>query len=224
MAKKKLIRFEELNGFSHVIQPGEEYPLNDHTLKGNWSEKHFLNQHNIVLEVGCGKGEYTIALAKSNISTNYIGVDIKGDRIWRGASEALAGNLHNVAFLRIQAQRLPYFFAPNEVSEIWLTFPDPQLQKPKERKRLTSPYFLEIYRKVLCSDGLIHLKTDNLQLFDFTLDVVKSKGHVLHYCTYDLHGQADPATSFLRQHRTYYENMYLNLGVSIKYLRFSLKQ
>jgi len=223
LAKKKLIRFEELNGFSHVIQPCEKYSLNDHALKGNWSEKHFLNQHNIVLEVGCGKGEYTIALAKSNISTNYIGIDIKGDRIWRGATEALAGNLSNVAFLRVQAQQLPSFFAPNEVSEIWLTFPDPQLQKPKERKRLTSPNILETYRKVLCKEGLIHLKTDNLQLFDYTLDVVNSHGHVLHYCTYDLHGQADPATAFLRQHLTYYENMYLKKGVSIKYLRFSLR-
>ena len=220
MAKKKLLRFAELNSFPNVIQPGDKYPVHDHALKGNWSRQYFHNSHKVVLEVGCGKGEYTLAQAKDNVAANFIGIDIKGDRIWRGAHDAINQNLHNAAFLRTQAQLLNYYFAPAEVSEIWLTFPDPQQQKSRERIRLTSPDFLAIYRNVLKPQGVVHLKTDHDMLFAYTLDLVKKNGHTVNFQTKDLYNEQHTPNGLLTECKTHYENIYINKGVPIKYLQF----
>jgi len=218
--KKKLIRFEQISSFPNVVQPDEHYPISDHPLKGKWSEMHFGNSHNLILEIGCGKGEYTLAMAGKNPHINHIGIDIKGDRIWRGAHDAINQNLHNAAFLRIQAQLLNYYFAPGEVSEIWLTFPDPQQQKSRERIRLTSPYFLVIYRNVLKPQGVVHLKTDHDMLFAYTLDLVKKNGHTVNFQTKNLYNEQQTPNGLLTECKTHYENIYINKGVPIKYLQF----
>jgi len=223
VAKKKLIRFEEINSFPNVIQPSNQYPLEDHPIKGNWGKLHFRNnKDNLILEIGCGKGEYTLALAQAFTSANYIGIDIKGDRIWCGATEALSKKNTNVAFLRIQAQRLTYYFAPNEVSEIWLTFPDPHHQKSRERMRLTSPEFFNRYQKILKPQGIIHLKTDHQQLFQYTLNALYENKHTIHFCTDDLYNNNESHANFLTENKTYYESMFSRKGFTIKYVKFSL--
>lgn len=224
MGKKKLKRFSEINYFSNVIQPGDRYPVEDHPLKGNWSKGFFGNNSPLVLEIGCGKGEYTLALARKFPEINFIGLDIKGDRIWKGAAQALAGTLNNAAFLRTQAERICFFFDRNEISGIWLTFPDPQPQKPRERKRLTSPEFLHRYSKVLVAGSPIHLKTDNTMLFEYTLEVIRESKHHLQFVTTDLYREDNPETSFLKENQTHYESQYLAAGIPIKYLCFVLHE
>lgn len=219
VAKKKLGRFEELKTYAHVIQPSfkEVFRKNFH-LKSNWNSKFFHNSNPIVLELGCGKGEYTVGLARYYPQNNFIGVDIKGARIWKGASEAFKEKLKNAAFLRTRIEIIESFFGPNEVSEIWITFPDPQLIKPK--KRLTSPQFLNQYRNFLVPDGLIHLKTDNVELYEYTLDTLKHNGCEILFNTRDLYSYSLP-DNFLPI-KTYYENQFLKQSKPITYIRFKL--
>ena len=165
MGQKKLERFAEIKTFENVL----EYPEN---MQGKWSD-FFKNNHPLVLELACGKGEYTLGLSKLYPQKNFIGVDIKGNRIWRGAKTALKEGLNNTAFLRTQIERITEYFSKDEVSEIWLTFPDPHLPKAKWKKRLTSPRFLRLYQQILRKDGLIHLKTDSPVLYHFTKTVIK---------------------------------------------------
>jgi tRNA (guanine-N7-)-methyltransferase len=221
LAKKKLARWAELNSFSHVIQPAfEDVFRKDHELKGKWHEEWFKNPNPIVLELGCGKGEYTVNLASKYPDKNFIGVDIKGHRMWRGAKEAKEKNLPNAAFLRTRIEFIRSFFAAGEVDEIWITFPDPQLKQSRESKRLPGAYFLNLYRSFLKDNGIVHLKTDCRALYDYTLSIVKSNNLEIITSTVDLHNEM-PGNEMLAI-RTFYEDMFLKENVPITYLSFRL--
>ncbi len=214
MGKGKLAKFAEMAQNPLVVEcpmaavMQEEFPL-----RGRWHEDFFHNDNPIVLELGCGRGEYTIGLGKQMPDKNYIGVDIKGARMWTGAKEALQMGMKNVGFLRTNIEFIQRFFAPGEVSEIWLTFSDPQMKKVT--KRLTSTYFLERYRQFLCDGGLIHLKTDSNFLFTYTEELLKANGIEPEVTT------RDQAPSSIQ---TYYESMWRARGIGIKYLCFRLRQ
>ena len=221
MTKKKLAQWAELQSFSHVIQPNfEDIFGKDHELKGLWHKEWFHNENPIVLELGCGKGEYTVGLAEKFPEKNFIGIDIKGARMWRGAKTASEKNLPNVAFLRTRIEFITSFFGTEEVDEIWITFPDPQFKRKKEKKRLPGPAFLNIYRTFLKQNGIIHLKTDCRDLFEYTLSIVKSNNLEILTSTTDLHNDmpGNPMLSI----RTFYEEMFLKEGIPITYLAFRL--
>ena len=191
-------------------------------LKGHWREQFFKNDNPIVLELGCGRGEYAVGLARRYPDRNFIGVDIKGSRMWSGATESLREGLKNVAFLRTNIEIIDRFFAPDEVQEIWLTFSDPQMKKAT--KRLTSTYFLERYRRFVIDGGIIHLKTDSNFLFTYTKYVVEENHLPVEVCTEDLYGRPTPegGSALDLSIRTYYEQQWLDRGLTIKYLRFRL--
>jgi tRNA (guanine-N7-)-methyltransferase len=219
MGKKKLQRFAEMETFTNVIQPSfKEIFHKDFITRGKWKEQQFGNTNPIVLELGCGKGEYTTGLARRVPEKNFIGVDIKGSRMWRGARTALKENLTNVRFLRTHIELVNSFFGPDEVDEIWITFPDPQLKK--KRKRLTSPRFLMNYSRFLRNKGLIHLKTDNDILYGYTLELAKINGFPIRVQTSDLYhsGLSDEILEI----KTFYEQQFLARGMSINYLCFEL--
>lgn len=217
MGKNKLERFRINTLRENVIQPGK---LLYETIKGCWNELYFKNDHAIVLELACGRGEYTTGLAALFPDKNFIGVDIKGARIWKGSTVAEEKQLTNVAFLRTRILELENFFGDNEVSEIWITFPDPQLGKKNIKKRLTHPRFLDLYRRRMVSMGAVHLKTDNQALFDYTLEVLAEQHIIPEIVTDDLY-QSD----YLHLHhgiQTKYECHFLSSGSTIKYIRFRL--
>lgn len=218
MPKRKLQRFEELKEFERTFQ--FPYPLvhTDHGLRGHWNEKVFGNQHPLVLELGCGRGEYTVSLARHFPEMNFVGVDIKGARIWRGAKTITEENIRNAAFLRVQVEWLPEFFNEGEVKEIWVTFPDPQPQLSRENRRLTNPRFLAMYRMLTVSGGLFHLKTDNRPLFDYTLEMLAKEQGILKICTYDLY--RDTPENFKLDIQTTYEQKFILEGLNINYLCF----
>jgi len=219
MAKKKLERFAELESFKNVIQPAfNEVFGKDHPLRGNWRKDIFGNDNSIILELGCGKGEYTTGLARRFPGKNFIGIDIKGSRIWRGAKTALNDGLKNVVFLRTHIEQILSFFGPGEIDEIWLTFPDPQLKK--KRKRLTSSRFLNAYGQFLKKGGLIHLKTDNTVLHQYTLDLARHNGLPVRINTRDLYHSG--LESDLTGIQTFYERGFLDRGLKIAYLSFEL--
>jgi tRNA (guanine-N7-)-methyltransferase len=214
VGKDKLKRFAEVSTFGNVLQLDAGKPL-----KGNWGKSFFKNNNPVVLELACGKGEYTVNLATLFPQKNFIGIDYKGNRIWRGAKTALEEGVPNVGFLRIQIETLPDYFGPGEVDEIWITFPDPQPQLSREKKRLTSPRFLEKYRELLKPGGFINLKTDNDGLHAYTAEKISEAGLKLHIKTEDLYhsGFADEVLSI----KTYYEKKYLKENKTINYLKFS---
>ena len=219
MSKGKLAKFADMAAFPHVF----EYPFSvvDHVpfeMKGKWNECFFKNNHPIVLELGCGRGEYTVGLGRLFPEKNFIGVDIKGARMWSGAKESAEAGMSNVAFLRTNIEIIDRFFDPGEVSEIWLTFSDPQMKKAT--KRLTSTYFMERYRRFLVDNGLIHLKTDSNFMFTYTRYMVEHNHLPVEILNDDLYhsGMADDILSI----RTYYEQQWLDRGLNIKYLRFRL--
>jgi len=214
MAHKKLIRFAELKTFPNVLQ----FPEN---MAGNWN-KHFNNSNPIVLELACGKGEYALGLARLNPTINTIGVDIKGNRLWVGAKKALAENLNNVAFLRVQIEQLSQFFAPNEVEEIWITFPDPQLRYSRAKKRLTHPRFLRIYKQILKPGGKIHLKTDSPNLYRFTKEVLNMYQCITHTDVDDLYQWQERSEEL--KIKTYYESLDIAQSNRVHYLCFSLPE
>lgn len=212
MSKKKRIHLAELETFPNVFQLQKE-------LKGRWNEIVFKNKNPITLELACGKGEYTIALAKKFPERNFIGVDIKGARIWRGAKTALEEHILNVAFLRTYIDHITEFFEEDEVSEIWITFPDPYPENSKARKRLTSEMFLPRYRQILKPGACIHLKTDDLPLYEFTLEMLsKNKCRILFH-TNNLYTSSLPDE--ILSVKTFYEKQHLANGRTIKYIRFS---
>jgi tRNA (guanine-N7-)-methyltransferase len=214
MAQKKLIRFAELETFSNVLQ----YPV---AMAGTWDE--FFENHNpLVLELACGKGEYTLALAQMYPNKNFIGIDLKGNRLWVGAKKAIQHNLKNVAFLRIQIDGITGFFGTEEVDEIWITFPDPQLRVSKSKKRLTHPKFLRLYYEVLKPGGKIHLKTDSPDLYRFTKKVIDMYGCTLHRDFDDVY--AEPGIPKELQIRTYYESLDIAGSKKVHYLCFSLPE
>ena len=219
MPKRKLQRFAEMKTFTNVLQPDYSDVLcKQHALKGKWRDTYFKNDHPLILELGCGKGEYTVGLAQHYTEKNFIGVDIKGARIWKGARKALVEEMHNVAFLRTHIELINSFFSTSEADEIWLTFPDPQPKK--ERKRLTSPRFLRSYQQFLKNNGRIHLKTDNSRLYQYTLNVASFNECNIIYHTEDLYhsGMQDD----ILQIKTFYEQQFLRQGMKIHYLCFEL--
>jgi len=219
MSKKKLQRFADMETFSNVIQPDFNSVFeNDFHLKGHWKNMQFGNDHPLVLELGCGKGEYTVELAKRFPRKNFIGIDIKGSRMWRGARTAIEQNLMNVRFLRTHIEIINSFFDRNEVDEIWITFPDPQIKK--RRKRLTSPRFLMNYSRFLKNNGVVHLKTDNDTLFRYTLELAKINSFIIKCQTQDLY-QSDLKDEIL-EIKTFYERQFLDQGMRINYLCFEL--
>lgn len=223
MGKGKLAKFAEMETFKNVFQ----YPFSvisdvPFDMKGHWREQYFHNDNPIVLELGCGRGEYTVGLARLFPNVNFIGVDIKGARMWTGAKAALAEGLSNVAFLRTSIEIIDRFFGPDEVQEIWLTFSDPQMKNP--RKRLTSTFFMERYRHFLTDGGLVHLKTDSNFLFTYTRYMVEHNQLPVDFITEDLYHDT-PATlagSPLLTIQTYYEGMWMERGLNIRYMRFHL--
>lgn len=221
-SKNKLKRFAENETFDNLFQLNyEQLYQEDFYLKGKWNSDFFKNDHPIVLELGCGKGEYTIDLAQQKPDFNFIGVDIKGARLWRGLKTAHEKNMKNVAFLRTRIELINYFFAENEVSEIWITFPDPQPRNSREKKRLTSPIFLERYRLFLKKDGIIHLKTDSDLLYNYTMESLEENSNPVQYSTDDLYATNEELE--VKQIRTFYEKIWLDQGLKIKYIRFGLK-
>jgi tRNA (guanine-N7-)-methyltransferase len=214
MGKDKLRRFAEIETFANVYQLDA-----GKALKGNWSNMHFKNEAPLVLELACGKGEYTVNLAQLFPHNNFIGIDYKGNRIWRGAKTAMEEGIDNVAFLRIQIEHILDYFDTAEVSEIWITFPDPQPQISREKKRLTAPRFLEKYKVILQESAPINLKTDNDDFYAFTLDTIDQLGLKLHVRTEDLY-RSDLVDEVLSI-KTYYEKKYLTHNKNINYVRFS---
>lgn len=223
MGKNKLIKWAEMETFKNVIQPGPEMNFGkDHPFKGNWKKGVFQNENPLIIELGCGKGEYTTGLASIFPENNYIGIDIKGARMWRGAKTANEKKLPNVAFIRTRIEFINSFFAEDEADEIWLTFPDPQLGKQNSNKRLTCPWFLNKYRKFLKNNGIIHLKTDNSYLFNYTKSLVKNNNLEIITAVSNLHSQ-EPKDEILLI-RTHYEDMFLKEGLKISYLSFRLNK
>ena len=230
MGKGKLAKFADMASYENVFQ--YPYSVVEHVpfgMQGHWREQYFHNQNPIVLELGCGKGEYTVELAKLYPDVNFIGVDIKGARMWTGATQALKEGLKNVAFLRTNIEIIERFFAEDEVQEIWLTFSDPQMKNP--RKRLTSTYFMERYRKFLVDGGIIHLKTDSNFLFTYTTYMVERNHLPLLIRTEDLYhleipkqdlGSPSQISPELLTIQTYYESMWIARGLNIKYMKWLL--
>jgi tRNA (guanine-N7-)-methyltransferase len=221
LGKGKLSRFRELERLDRVFQPPfEEVFGRDFRLKGKWKQEVFGNDRPLVLELGCGKGEYTVGLARRDPGRNYMGLDIKGARIWKGARQANDENLPNVAFLRTRIELITAFFARDEVDEIWITFPDPQEKRRRQKKRLTGALFLNRYRRFLRANGLVHLKTDNRVLYNFTLELIRFNGLPVERHTEDLYstGWQDEAVAI----QTFYESRFLTEGSKICYIRFRL--
>ena len=222
MSKGKLAKFADMETYENVFQ----YPYSvvsdvPFAMRGHWREQYFKNNNPIVLELGCGKGEYTVGLAKRYPQINFIGVDIKGARMWTGATQATQEGLKNVAFLRTNIEIIDRFFAPDEVQEIWLTFSDPQMKNP--RKRLSSTYFMERYRRFLTDNGIIHLKTDSNFLFTYTSYMVDGNKLPLIVRTTDLYGEKENDVLALpRAIQTYYEKMWMDRGLNIRYQKFRL--
>lgn len=213
MGKKKLQRWAELLTFSHVFQ----FPEN---MQGTWNKNVFKNDNPIVLELACGKGEYTVNLAKAYPEKNFIGVDIKGHRMWFGAKQSVTESIPNTAFLRTEIERIDEYFIPDEVSEIWITFPDPQLRDGKAKKRLTSPRFINLYKNILQKGGTIHLKTDNTVLYEYTLEILTELCLPIIRQTANLY-----KAPFLDEHlsiKTTYEKIFTEKGEDIKYVQFVL--
>ncbi len=220
-SKNKLKRFRENDTFSNVVQPTREEVLEGFSKKGKWHD--FFNNNNpIVLELGCGKGEYTIDLARKNPNINYIGIDLKGARFWRGAKTALEENLTNVAFIRTQIELIDLLFSENEVTEIWITFPDPQIKYTRTKHRLTNVEFLKKYYQVLKPDGIINLKTDSEFMHGYTLGLLHGAGHEVVYAHHDIYKNThSPIEVTITQ--TFYESQYLEKGKPITYIKFKLK-
>lgn len=207
--------------FDNVFQPAFEQVFHkDFEFKGQWASQYFRNKHPIILELGCGKGEYTVGLAERFPDINFIGIDIKGARIWTGARKSYLEKIVNVAFIRTRIEFINSFFSPAEVDEIWLTFPDPQLRKKRNKKRLTAARFLNLYRKFLKDNGIIHLKTDNPILYEYTLELARLNKLRIEYATNNLYGGEYP--EWVHGIQTFYEKQFIEEGFNIHYLQFRL--
>lgn len=219
-SKNKLKRFKENETFANVIQPTREEVVNDFQYKGKWKD-FFKNDNPIVLELGCGKGKYTIALAKKNPDKNFIGIDIKGARFWRGAKTALENDMNNVAFIRTQIELVDYIFAENEVSEIWITFPDPQIKYKRTKHRMTNSEFLKKYHGILNSEGTVNLKTDSEFMHGYTLGLLHGEGHEILHANHDVYKNVYSPEEVTGT-QTFYEKQYLEIGKPITYIKFKL--
>ncbi|WP_242117260.1 tRNA (guanosine(46)-N7)-methyltransferase TrmB [Aestuariivivens sediminicola] len=221
-SKNKLKRFKENETFPNVFQPNRnELVNNDYFLKGQWRTKVFKNENPLVLELGCGKGEYSLALAQRYPDRNFIGIDIKGARFWRGAKTSVEENITNVAFLRTQIELIEYAFSKNEVDEIWITFPDPQIKYKRTKHRLTNIQFLDRYKSILKPDGTVHLKTDSEFMHGYTLGLLHGLGHEVLYANHDVYrqeGSPEEVTGI----QTFYELQYLEQDKPITYISFKI--
>lgn len=225
--KRKLEHFAEMKTFPHVFEPSLEEVFNTaYHLKGNWSEKVFENGNPITLELGCGKGEYTVGMAEKFPNRNFIGIDIKGARMWRGAKTVLEKGMKNAAFLRTRIEFITSCFGENEIDEIWITFPDPQMKDRREKKRLTGPLFIERYARFLKPEGLIHLKTDSDFFYDFSLNEARRNGYNILAHTDNLYQEniesLDTTTQEILSIKTHYEKLFTAKGHKIHYLKFKL--
>ncbi len=218
-SKNKLKRFKENETFKNVIQPvRDEVSAGLFSLRGKWNT-HFKNENPIVLELGCGKGEYTVGLSRAYPDKNFIGIDIKGARFWRGAKTALEENLENAAFLRSQIELIDFLFAENEVAEIWITFPDPQIKYKRTKHRMTNSDFLDKYQKILRPGGLVHLKTDSEFMHGYTLGLLHGLGLTVNYANHDVYKNEGSPREVLGI-QTFYERQYLEKGKPITYIQF----
>ncbi len=222
-SKNKLKRFKENESFTNVFQPTREEVVSDQFIyKGKWASGFFKNNNPIVVELGCGKGEYTIGLAEKDPNTNYIGIDIKGARFWRGAKTAVDSGLQNVAFVRTQIELVNHIFDNQEIDEIWITFPDPQIKYKRTKHRMTNSEFLQLYKKILKPNGVVNLKTDSEFMHGYTLGLLHGEGHQVLYANHNVYkneGAPDVVTSI----QTFYENQYLQINKAITYIRFKIK-
>ncbi|CAG0905987.1 unnamed protein product, partial [Darwinula stevensoni] len=211
MAKKKIQRFKENETFKHLFQPNREDILSGFSLKSKWNKAVFKNDFPIILELGCGKGEYTIEMAKKHPEYNFIGIDLKGARLWRGAKSVQEESLKNVAFIRTQIELIEYLFFEQEISEIWITFPDPQIKYRRAKHRLTHPFFLEKYKKILKTDGVIHLKTDSDFLYGYTHGIIQEKNYTVLLTSHNIyHPDAKNIPEYVTEIKTFYENKFLS--------------
>lgn len=220
-SKNKLKRFNENETFNNVIQPTRDEMTSNFRLKGNWNQ-FFKNDHPITLELGCGKGEYTVAMAREFPDRNFIGIDIKGARFWRGAKTALEEKLPNVAFLRTQIELVDHAFDKDEVEEIWITFPDPQIKYKRTKHRMTNPDFLKRYKTILKQDGTINLKTDSEFMHGYTLGLLQGLGEEIIFAHHDIYTHTE-APVLVTGTQTFYEKQYLEQGKAITYLQFRLR-
>jgi len=222
-SKNKLKRFKENETFNNVFQPlREEVTSKQFLLRGKWNSDFFKNTNPLVLELGCGKGEYSVGLAEKFPNKNFIGIDIKGARFWRGAKTAVESNLHNVAFVRTQIELIDGIFAPDEVDEIWITFPDPQIKYKRTKHRMTNPEFLKLYKKILKQNGVVNLKTDSEFMHGYTLGLLQGEGHEILYANHNVYkneGSPEEVTGI----QTFYEKQYLEINKPITYIRFKIK-
>jgi len=222
-SKNKLKRFKENATFENVFQPTREEVVNDEfPLKGKWNKEFFKNDHPLVLELGCGKGEYSVGLANRYPEKNFIGIDIKGARFWRGAKTAVDGGMHNVAFLRTQIELIEKCFADGEVDEIWITFPDPQIKYKRTKHRMTNSEFLQRYKKILKADGVMNLKTDSEFMHGYTLGLLHGQGHEVIYANHNVY-KNEGAPEVVTAIQTFYESQYLEQNKPITYIQFKIK-
>ena len=222
-SKNKLKRFSENETFTNVFQPTREEVVGDQfPLKGKWNSDFFKNDNPIVLELGCGKGEYSVGLAERFPEKNFIGIDIKGARFWRGAKTAVESGMNNVAFVRTQIELIHHIFAENEVSEIWITFPDPQIKYKRTKHRMTNAEFLERYKKILKPSGLMHLKTDSEFMHGYTLGLLHGLGHEVIYANHNIY-KNEGAPAEVTGIQTFYESQYLEVNKPITYIKFRIK-
>ena len=222
-SKNKLKRFLENDTFTNVFQPTrEEVVGNEFPLKGKWNSEFFKNDNPIVVELGCGKGEYSVGLAERFPDKNFVGIDIKGARFWRGAKTATDTELNNVAFIRTQIEIIDGIFAEHEVSEFWITFPDPQIKYKRTKHRMTNTEFLQLYKRILKPDGVMNLKTDSEFMHGYTLGLLHGEGHEVLYANHDVYkneGSPEEVTAI----QTFYENQYLKVNKAITYIKFKIK-
>ncbi len=221
-SKNKLKRFRENETFGNVFQPSREEMVANLPQKGQWASEVFKNNNPIVLELGCGKGEYTVELARRFPEKNFIGIDIKGARFWRGAKTAVEEGIHNVAFLRTQIELIGHAFASGEVSEIWITFPDPQIKYKRTKHRLTNSEFLQRYKNILTPDGTVNLKTDSEFMHGYTLGLLHGEGHEVIYANHHVY-KNEGAPSVVTEIQTFYESQYLEQNKAITYIQFRIK-
>lgn len=223
MAKNKLSRFEENKSFPHLVQPEREKMLEGFELRGKWNQDFFGNDNPIILELGCGKGEYTIGLGEKFPDRNFIGVDIKGARLWRGAKTIAETQMKNTGFLRTQIELIDLAFAPGEVSEIWITFPDPQIKFRRKKHRLTHPDFLARYKKILKPGGFVHLKTDSEFLHGYTCGIAEMNNYAVEISNHDIYNRSThDLPDYLYSIQTHYEKLFLEEGKKITYIKFQL--
>lgn len=222
-SKNKLKRFKENETFENVLQPTrEEIVSGDFKYKGKWNSDFFKNNNPIIVELGCGKGEYTIGLAERNPDVNYIGIDVKGARFWRGAKTAVETGMNNVGFVRTQIELIEGVFAAHEVSEIWITFPDPQIKYKRTKHRMTNSEFIKMYKRILKPDGVVNLKTDSEFMHGYTLGLLHGEGHEVLYSNHNVY-KNEGAPSEVIEIQTFYEKQYLEINKAITYIRFKIK-